>query len=309
MSTCRFRTVAVVAGGKSRERPISLMTGKGVTEALKRKGVKATLVDADGQLAQKLIKLKPEAVYNALHGPWGEDGTVQGLLEWLGLPYTGSGVLASAVCMDKLTTKAILASLAAPLAPHVADDGKKTYAQVAKVLGPAFVLKPSAEGSSFGVVIIKSAKDFKGVAPVREQFQRLFFEGFLDGAQITCSVIETKGKATPLPILELRPKNPFYDFEAKYTKGMTDFLIPAPIGAKATQAATALSVRIHEQLELRTYSRTDMVILKGGTPVVLEVNTHPGMTPTSDLPAQAEAAGIGYDDLVIQLMNTAGLPK
>lgn len=306
MTRCKFKKVAVIAGGFSGEAPISRMTGKGVAAALIRRKVETKLIEADHSLAARLARYKPEAVYNGLHGPWGEDGAVQGLLEWMGIPYTGSGVLPSAVCMDKLTTKALLAQLGAPIAGHVVDDGKLTYAQVAKKLGPSFVLKPSAEGSSLGVVIIKSPKQFQGVAAVRKRFKRLFFEQFLDGANITCGIVEDPGPRA-LPILELRPKNEFYDFEAKYTKGMTDFLLPAPIGAKATKAANGLALRLHQALGLSTYSRTDMVVLKGGTPVVLEVNTHPGMTPTSDLPAQAEAEGVDYDELVVRLMNTAAL--
>lgn len=308
MPKCRFEKVAVIAGGFSGERTVSLSTGKGVAEALKRKGVAATLIDAGHDLHTRLSRLKPQAVYNALHGAWGEDGTVQGLLEWMAIPYTGSGVLASAVCMDKLTNKAVIGQMGAPLAPHVTDDGKLTYDQLRRRLGAEFVCKPSAEGSSLGVVIVHSAADFKGVAAVRKKFHRLFFEKFVAGAQITVAIIENP-RPTALPVLELRPKNPFYDFEAKYTKGMTDFLLPAPIGARATRVAQALALKLHTGLGLRTYSRTDMIVPKGGAPLVLEVNTHPGMTPTSDLPAQAAAAGISYDDLVILLMNTAGLPK
>ncbi len=307
MPQCRFNKVAVVAGGFSGERNVSLTTGRGVTEALKRKGVNATLIDAGHTLHRKLDRLKPQAVYNALHGPWGEDGTVQGLLEWMGIPYTGSGVRQSAVCMDKLTTKALMAALDVPMSPHVVDNGKLTYAQIKRKLGPRFVCKPSAEGSSLGVVIIHSEKDFKGVAKVRRNFSRLFFERFEDGAQITVAIIDYPSPKV-LPILELRPKNPFYDYEAKYTKGMTDFLLPAPIGRAATTKAKALALRLHQEMGLRTFSRTDMIVTQDGV-VVLEVNTHPGMTPTSDLPAQAAQAGIPYDDLVILLMNTAVLHK
>jgi D-alanine-D-alanine ligase len=314
--------VGVLCGGWSNEREISLRSGKNCLAALKRLGYEnAYEIDVDKNIASTLLEKKIEIAFLALHGKPGEDGTVQGLLELMQIPYTGSGVLASALAMSKPLTKQVLQASKIPSAETVIIDAHdaKNFREITGAIkwAPAMV-KPLAEGSSVGVSKVDDPKSL--VATVEEtitKFGGAIVEKYIKGAEITVGVLEEAGPHKngkgiwALPILELRPKSKagFYDFEAKYTKGMTDFILPAEISEAATNTAHEIAVRTFKAMQCSGYARVDMIVDADGNPHVLEVNTLPGMTDTSDLPAMAEVAGINYDQLVERILLSSGLDK
>lgn len=312
--------IGVLYGGLSSEREVSLRSGANCHAALQRLGyVNAELIDVDNNIAQNLQQKQTEVVFLCLHGRFGEDGTMQGLLELLRIPYTGSGVLASALAISKPMTKQVLKSFELPY-PHTVnvypedlDDKRSVEKRLPKV--PAMV-KPLNEGSSVGVCKVTDASELMNtVVQTVEKYNGALVETYINGPEITVGVLESvvDGKRSwrALPILELRPKSKagFYDYEAKYTKGMTEFILPAEISPESTATAQDLAVKTFKALGCSGYARVDMMVDGTGAPHVLEVNTLPGMTDTSDLPAMAEVAGISYDALVETILMSAGLEK
>ena len=314
--------IAVLCGGLSNEREVSLRSGSNCYAALLRLGYQnVELIDVSVDLPQVLLDRKIKLAVLALHGKFGEDGAVQGLLEMLRIPYTGSGVLASALAMNKEFTKQVLKShdLPFPYSVVVRAEDMKNYASLeAKLpLVPAFV-KPLSEGSSVGV---EKIEDAQAIRPALEKLIATYggaiIESMVSGPEITVGVLENKsvsdGISTfiALPILELRPKSKagFYDYEAKYTKGLTDFVLPAELDAATTKLAQELAVRTFKALGCSGYGRVDMMVSTTGQPFVLEVNTLPGMTDTSDLPAMCQEVGISYDELVERILMSVGLDK
>ncbi|MFA4905162.1 MAG: D-alanine--D-alanine ligase [Candidatus Margulisiibacteriota bacterium] len=300
--------IAVLAGGKSGERAVSLRSGNNVLNSLLRQGYKAIHLDTDGDLIGKLKKNKIEVCYIALHGKWGEDGCVQGLLEMAGIPYTGSGVLASALAMNKVAGKRILDAVGINT-PKYMPISKTTFKEdietVKKVFPLPLVIKPVSEGSSLGVSIISEAgKLEKIITDTQKKFGDIFVEEFIKGQEVTVGVLGTE-KPRALPVLELVPKKEFYDYEAKYTKGLTEFILPARLSTPLTQKVQGLAVKAHLALGCRGVSRVDMLINRDHVPFVHELNTSPGMTDQSDLPAQAQAAGISFDELVVEILHSA----
>ncbi len=305
MSGARKR-VAVLMGGWSAEREVSLVSGRDVCKALQDEGFDAWTIDVSRNLEALVGALapKPDVVFNALHGRGGEDGTVQGVLEFLRIPYTHSGVLASAVAMDKPAAKAVFAAAGLPLA-----EGRLVPREtlVGNLMEPPFVVKPPNEGSSVGVRIVRPNDNSWIEEAARWPFPDALVEKFVPGREITATVMGDRS----LGVLEIRARGTFYDYDSKYAPGGCEHLMPAPIHPKAYEEACDIAVRAHKALGCRGVSRADLRYDDtGGEPgrmILLEVNTQPGMTPTSLVPDMAKHHGIGYGALVRWMVENAAL--
>jgi len=303
--------IAVLCGGMSSEKEVSMRSGKGCFEALKRLGFKnAELVVVDENIAQTLKNGKFDVAYNALHGKFGEDGCIQGVLEILKIPYTGCGVMASAVCMNKEYTKRMLSVVPEiPLIKSVFVRKGEDVFEKTKDLKYPLITKPVSEGSSFGMTKVNTKDDLASAYAEASKFNNdVLIEEYLVGIGTTVGVLERDGVPFATEILELRPKNEWYDYEAKYTKGMTEFILPAQISPEMTKKVKELAVKAYETVGCSGVSRVDFLIVED-VPYILEINTSPGMTETSDLPAQSEVMGIDYDNLVLLILQSAGLNK
>ena len=304
--------IAVLCGGMSSEAEISMRSGKGCFEALKRLGYSnAELVVVDKNIAQKLADGKYEYAFNALHGKYGEDGCLQGVLEILKIPYAGCGVMASSICMNKEYTKRVLSTCKdIPLIKSVFVKHGEDVVKACEGLRYPLITKPVCEGSSFGMTKVNTPEELVPAYEEAVKFNSdVLIEEFIDGFFITVGVLENEGKAFATEILEIRPKNEWYDFEAKYTKGMSDFIVPSTtLSAQATKKIKEIAVKAHETAGCSGVSRVDFMV-KDDEPYFLEINTSPGMTETSDLPAQAAAMDINYDELVLLILNSVGLNK
>jgi D-alanine-D-alanine ligase len=295
--------VAVLLGGPSSEREVSLVSGKACADALERLGAKVSRVDAGKDIAEVLAKLKPDVCFNALHGEWGEDGCVQGVLETLGIPYTHCGVLASALAMDKAKAKAVLAAAGVV----VPGGGLFNRFDVARnhVLPPPYVVKPNAEGSSVGVFLVFDGANRppqEVVAPEWTFGEEVMVEPYIAGMELAVGVMD--GKA--MTVTEILPKTGFYDYEAKYGDGGSEHIVPARMPAHAIAKATKLSEMAHAALGCRGVTRSDLRYDDvNDVLVLLEVNTQPGMTPTSLVPEQAAAGGVDFDRLVLWITEDA----
>lgn len=323
MTITKKSKVAVLCGGLSNEREVSLRSGSNCLAALKRLGYEnAEMIDVGKDLSEVLLKQGTEFAFMALHGRYGEDGAVQGMLELLGVPYTGSGVLASALAMSKPLTKKLLSANGIPYAPTIVITERERD-QIDSIVAsidwlPAMV-KPLNEGSSVGVTKVEKKEEIKTrVIECLNEYGGVLLEKYIKGQEITIGVLEEppqrrNGKDIwALPILELRPKSKagFYDYEAKYTKGMTEFILPAELSPELTKKCQDLAVKTFRALNCSGYARVDMMVgTDDGQPYILEVNTLPGMTDTSDLPAMAQEAGITYDQLVERILFSSGLNK
>ncbi len=303
--------IAVLCGGMSSEAEISMRSGKGCYEALQRVGFKnSELVVVDKNISEKLKDGKYDYAYNALHGKYGEDGCIQGLLEILKIPYTGCGVMASSVCMNKEYTKRMLSvDKSIPLIKSVFVRKGDDVKELTKDLKYPLITKPVCEGSSFGMTKVNTPEELESAYKEASKYNDdVLIEEYLVGIGCTVGVLEDDGKPFATEILELRPKNEWYDYEAKYTKGMTEFILPAQISDELTKKVKEIAVKAFEITGCSGVSRVDFLIVND-IPYVLEINTSPGMTETSDLPAQAAAMGVDYDHLVLAILNSAGLNK
>ena len=295
--------VAVLLGGLSSEREVSLVSGAACAKALEASGAKVSRVDAGRDLAQVLTALKPDVVFNALHGEWGEDGCVQGVLETLGLPYTHCGVLASALAMDKAKSKAVLAAAGVT----VPGGGLFNRHAAARdhVMPPPYVVKPNAEGSSVGVFLVfegANSPPQELIAPSWTYGEAVMIEPYIAGFELSVAVMD--GKA--LTVTEIVPRTGFYDYDAKYGEGGSSHVVPARIPADATERAKAMAEAAHAALGCRGVTRSDFRYDDiNHLLVLLEVNTQPGMTPTSLVPEQAAHLGIGFEDLVCWIVEDA----
>ena len=299
--------VAVLMGGFSSEREVSLSTGAGCVAALERLGAKVSPVDVGRDVAQVLARLKPDVALNVLHGRWGEDGCMQGVLEMLAIPYTHSGVLASALAMDKAKAKAVLA--AAGIAVPGGGLFDRFEAARDHVMAPPYVVKPNAEGSSVGVFLVFEGANAPPQALAQASWtygEEVMIEPYIAGKELAVAVMADKA----LAVTEIVPRTGFYDFEAKYGEGGSSHVLPAPIPAGVAEAAKAMAVQAHAALGCRGVTRSDFRYddIKDVL-VLLEVNTQPGMTPTSLVPEQAAHLGIGYDDLVKWIVEDASCPR
>ena len=295
--------VAVLLGGLSSEREVSLVSGRECADALERLGAKVTRVDAGRDLAQVLGQLKPDVCFNALHGEWGEDGCVQGVLETLGLPYTHCGVLASALAMDKAKSKAVLA------AAGVVVPGGGLFNRFAvaagHVMAPPYVVKPNAEGSSVGVFLVFEGANTPPqdvVAPSWTFGEEVMVEPYIRGMELAVGVMDGRAMA----VTEIVSRTGFYDYEAKYSPGGSEHIVPARIPDHVTEKAKKLSELAHAALGCRGVTRSDLRYDDlNDVLVLLEVNTQPGMTPTSLVPEQAAAGGVDFDRLVLWITEDA----
>ena len=295
--------VAVLMGGLSSEREVSLVSGRACADALERLGARVSRVDAGRDVAQVLTDLKPDVCFNALHGEWGEDGCVQGVLETLGVPYTHCGVLASALAMDKAKAKAVLAA-AGVIVPGGGLFNRFDVA-AGHVLPPPYVVKPNAEGSSVGVFIVRDGANRppqEVVAPSWTFGEEVMVEPYIRGMELAVGVMD--GKA--MTVTEIVPKTEFYDYEAKYGEGGSEHIVPARISPQVTEKAKKLSEMAHAALGCRGVTRSDLRYDDiNDVLVLLEVNTQPGMTPTSLVPEQAAAGGVDFDRLVLWITEDA----
>lgn len=301
--------IGVLCGGLSREREISLRSGANVLAALQRLGLDALSLDVDHDIAQRLRESGVTLAFIALHGRWGEDGCIQGMLEMMGIPYTGSGVLASALAMNKLASKRVFSSAGIPTPAWCSlrrESRSEDCRRALEELDLPLVLKPLAEGSSIAVSIAKTRADFLAQAEaLLNDYEAGMCEQFVQGTEVTTGVLGSGSNAQALPVLQLVPKNEFYDYEAKYTRGMTEFILPARLPGDSYAGVQETAVFTHKAIGARGVSRVDAIVTPDGTQQVIEVNTLPGMTDTSDLPAQAATAGIGFEQLVERILLSA----
>jgi D-alanine-D-alanine ligase len=297
------RHVAVLMGGLSPEREVSLVSGRECADALERLGAKVTRIDAGRDVAEQLTEAKPDVVFNALHGEWGEDGCVQGVLETLAIPYTHSGVLASALAMDKAKAKSVLAAAGVTVPGGGLYDRREVAGR--HVIEPPYVVKPNAQGSSVGVFLV-----FEGANTPPQEVgadswtfgEEVMVEPYIAGKELAVAV---RG-AEALTVTEIVPTTGFYDYDAKYADGGSYHVVPAPIPEAVAEEAKRLAVKAHAALGCRGMTRSDFRYDPDkDVLVLLEVNTQPGMTPTSLAPEQAQHMGIGFDELVRWIVEDA----
>jgi len=295
------KKIAVLMGGLSAEREISLRSGNACLKALIKRGYNTASIDAGRDLPLRLKDEGIDVAFIALHGRYGEDGTVQGLLEIMGIPYTGSGVLASAIAINKAATKDVLISKGIRT-PAFFTLKRAEYARDLRVGFPA-VVKPAKEGSTIGISIVREKKELLPALDEAFRFDSLVIvEDFVKGREVTVSVLD----GNPLAIVEVRPKSGFYDFQSKYTPGMTEYICPAEISADAGDVCKEMAVSVYNALGCSGAARVDMIIDEAG-PQAIEINTIPGMTETSLLPKAAACEGMGFEDLVEKILDGASL--
>lgn len=303
--------VAVLMGGWANERPVSLMSGAGVAKALEERGHRVTRIDMDREVAARIAEAKPDVVFNALHGVPGEDGSVQGMLDLMGVPYTHSGLATSVIAIDKQLTKQALVPHGIPMPGGRIVKSADLFER--DPIARPYVLKPVNEGSSVGVAIVTDEGNY-GNPIVRDakgpwqDFAELLAEPYIKGREMTAAVVDFPEGPRALAVTELRPKSGFYDFDAKYTDGMTDHICPADIPDHIRDLCLEIALKAHRVLGCRGTSRTDFRWdeEQGEDGLfVLETNTQPGMTPLSLVPEQAKHSGIAYGELVETIIAAA----
>jgi len=298
----RFGRVAVLLGGWSAEREVSLKSGRAVLAALQARGVAAEAVDVGPDVLQRLAAGGYDRAFNALHGRGGEDGVMQGALEVLGLPYTGSGVLASALCMDKLRTKQVWAGAGLPTPPYAVLDANSEPEAVAAAVGLPLIVKPVHEGSSIGMSKVEDAAGLAAAYEAAAEYDaEVMAEAWVSGAEYTVAVLA--GEA--LPTIRLETPRDFYDFEAKYEADTTRYHCPAGLPPEDERALQTLALEAFAALGGEGWGRVDLFRDRDGRPWLLEVNTIPGMTDHSLVPMAAKAAGIGFEELVWRILETS----
>jgi D-alanine-D-alanine ligase len=300
------KRVAVMMGGLSREREISLKTGKAILKALTEKGYMVTSIDVGDDIAEKLVKEKIECAFLALHGRFGEDGTIQGMLELMRIPYTGSGVLASALAMHKIMSKKFFLCEKIPtpcFEVFQREEIKKDPPKKISLPLP-IVVKPAREGSTIGISIVRKDEELgSALKKAGEYDEEILVEEFMKGREITVGILEN----IPLPVIEIVPKSGFYDYYSKYTKGETQYILPARIPREKYLYAQEIGLRAFQELGCSSLGRVDLMTDEDENPFVIDVNTMPGMTETSLLPKAASYAGIPFEDLVERILLGASL--
>jgi D-alanine--D-alanine ligase len=308
----RDKKIAVVMGGPGAEREVSLNTGKAVLTALEDAGYDCLSIDLNpAAFVDELRDKKIDIVFNALHGQYGEDGLMQGLLEFLSVPYTGSGVFASAAAMDKAVSKHLFlaANIPTPASRLYHKNQFKNVSDMAGEIinnfGMPVVVKPNAQGSSIGVSIVNDATGLEdALYEVFKYSLQVLVEEFIDGKELTVAILGSKSPEV-LPVIEIVPNSGKYDYHSKYTKGATNYLVPAPIDDTATEKTQKAALDAYNLLGCRGVGRVDIMLDKSGSPYVLEVNTMPGMTATSLVPKAAAAAGISFQELCERILLSA----
>jgi D-alanine-D-alanine ligase len=298
----RRRKIAVLYGGRSAERPISLKSGAAVRKALKRLGLPHAAVDVSLRVADDLRKNKTDLAFLAVHGPYGEDGTLQGLLEMMRIPYTGCGVMASAVSMHKPTAKKLFQSDGLPTPRgFVVKDAKAPFPHDCPIPLP-WVVKPASQGSAIGVSFVSDPAEWPAAlkAALKDDTEALVEEA-IQGDEITVGILGDRA----LPVVQIIPKHAFYDFYSKYAKGGSRHLVPAQLPDTVQAEASKVALAAFRAVGGRHYGRVDLMVDKGGRPWLLEMNTLPGLTDVSLLPDAAKAAGISFDDLILEMLRMA----
>lgn len=309
MSSRTAPRIAVLNGGFSAEREVSLVSGRECAKALRAAGYEVVEIDAGADLPARLADARPDVVFNALHGRWGEDGCVQGLLEWLRLPYTHSGVLASALAMDKLKAKDVFSRAGLPVAEGFLTTRDK--AATSHPMAPPYVVKPSNEGSSVGIHIVSEGAN--GPARLGEDMPEwVMVERYVPGRELTVATMGAARGARSLTVTDIISSTGWYDYQAKYAAGGSRHILPAELPADVFDACMEMAARAHDALGCRGVSRTDFRWdeAKGAAGlVVLEVNTQPGMTPTSLVPEQAAHCGMTFEQLVTWIVEDASCQR
>ena len=298
MISLKNKKIGVLCGGTSSEREISLMSGKAVYEAIKKLGFDVVLIDVDKNVATKLIKEKIQIAYVILHGAMGEDGTIQGMLEIMGIAYTGCGVFSSSASIDKIISKKMFEYAKIPTAKWFTIEKNKPFDM------PNFpvVVKPASQGSAIGVSIVKNKKEFEKAVKLAFSFEdRVLVEQYIKGMEITVGVLNGK----PLPVIEIVPKGKFYDFKSKYTLGQSTHIIPARLPNKVLEKAQNIALKIFSEFMCNGICRVDMIVDKNNNIYVLELNTLPGMTETSLFPDAAKYIGMSFESLVLEILKSA----
>jgi D-alanine-D-alanine ligase len=293
-------------GGLSREREISLRTGKAILKALSEKGYTVIAIDVRDDITEKLVKGKVECAFLALHGRFGEDGAIQGMLELMRIPYTGSGVLASALAMHKIMAKKFFQCEKIPTPAFEAFQKEEIKRGLQKKISLSLplVVKPAREGSTLGISIVQREEELSpALEKAGEYDEEIFVEEFMKGREITVGILEE----IPLPVIEIVPKSGFYDYHSKYTKGETQYILPARIPREKYLYAQEISLRTFRTLGCSGVARVDLMTDENENPFVIDVNTMPGMTETSLLPKAASYAGIPFEDLVERILLGASL--
>jgi D-alanine-D-alanine ligase len=297
-----FGKVAVLLGGKSAEREVSLKSGGMVLKALRSRGVDAPAFDPAQRSLEELVREKFERAFIALHGRFGEDGTVQGVLEWLGIPYTGSGVLASALAMDKLRTKRIWGAEKLPTPAYELLSEDTNFRIAARRLGVPLMVKPASEGSSIGMSKVRAAAALEEAYRLAARYDRVVIaEQFIDGIELTGAILGERA----LPLIKLETPRDFYDYEAKYLADDTRYIVPCGLPAKKERELQELCLEAFRALGCSGWGRVDLMLGKRGRPYLLEVNTSPGMTDHSLVPMAARAVGLSYEDLCLEILKGA----
>ncbi len=300
------KKVAVLKGGLSKEREISLKTGKAIEKALTAKGYATVCIDVGHDVAEKLTREKIDCAFVALHGKFGEDGTIQGMLELMRIPYTGSGVLASALALHKIVSKKIFLFEGIPTPRYEVYLRKEIEKEPLRQrsLSLPVVVKPAREGSTIGVSIVREESEWVPALKTSAQYdEEILVEDFIKGKEITVAVLD----GLPLPIIEISPKSGFYDYHSKYTKGETEYIIPARLPRETYLAAQEMSLKAYQALGCAGCVRVDLMTDEEDRPQVIDVNTMPGMTETSLVPKAASYAGIAFEDLVERILLGASL--
>ncbi|HEY2419128.1 MAG TPA: D-alanine--D-alanine ligase [Steroidobacteraceae bacterium] len=298
----QFGHVAVLYGGSSSEREISLISGKAVLAALQRRGVHAVAFDPAERPLADLLQLKIDRIWIALHGPGGEDGTLQGALEFLGLPYSGSGVMGSAIGMDKVRTKWLSQAVGVPTAPFVILREAADLEIAIERLGLPLFVKPGSQGSSVGMARVERAEDLQGAWDNALRFDPVVFaEALIPGAEYTIGILQ--GEA--LPSIRIETPRTFYDYEAKYLRDDTRYLCPSGLSAPAEQHMGQLALAAYQACGADGWGRADFMMDRTGRPLLLEINTIPGMTDHSLVPMAARAAGMDFEELVWRVLETS----
>jgi D-alanine-D-alanine ligase len=304
LAPAQFGRAAVLLGGCSTEREISLISGTAVLAALQRRGVDVIGFDPAERPLTDLLESRIERVWIALHGPGGEDGTVQGALEFLGIPYTGSGVMGSAIAMDKLRTKWLCQAVGIPTAPFLLLRERQDLDLAIERLGLPLFVKPGSQGSSVGIARVERAQELETawqnalrVDPV------VFAEALIPGAEYTVSILQRRA----LPSIRIETPRSFYDYEAKYLRNDTRYFCPSGLSAQAEEHLGRLALASYETCGAEGWGRADFMLDRTGRPLLLEINTVPGMTDHSLVPMAARAAGIDFDELVWRVLETSFL--
>jgi D-alanine-D-alanine ligase len=297
--------VGVLLGGRSGEREISLMSGNGVLDALLSKGVDAHAFDPGLRCPTELAREKFDRVFISLHGRYGEDGTIQGLLDLLNLPYTGSGVLASALSIDKIVTKQVWISNGLATPEYEELTATSDWNAVVKHLGLPLIVKPAHEGSSLGLTKVKSVDELPAAYELAARLdKKVIAETCIVGDELTCPLVGQGNTAEALPVIKIIPPQANYDFHHKYFSNETQYLCPTGLTPEVNERVQELALASYKVLGCRTWGRADVMLdQKTGKPYLLEMNTSPGMTSHSLVPMAAKAAGVSYTDLVLWLLN------